>query len=192
MAAALEKTAEVGNGSLFVIGDFDMLADQFYLGYDTDATLNQNIAAWALGPYASLTGHVTADNYAVPLKGLTVQLDLYQGDDLVQTVSGLLDGNGDYEVALQQTGTFDVRAKPAKWLSRRQTGVTLTDGSTLDWYFPVLGDVNGDNKVNMLDLGLVLVEFNYLGPDPSDLNGDEMVDLVDLGLVLLNFTLSGE
>jgi len=47
---------------------------------------------------------------------------------------------------------------------------------------PILGDINGDGRVDGADLGLLLAAWG--GSGPADLNGDGIVDGADLGLLL--------
>jgi len=49
---------------------------------------------------------------------------------------------------------------------------------------PVPGDVNGDLRVDLADLALVLSDFGASGAFPGDLDGDGDVDLEDLSRVL--------
>jgi uncharacterized protein (DUF2141 family) len=56
----------------------------------------------------------------------------------------------------------------------------------------ILGDVNGDGKVDMRDLGIVAKAFGSTPLDPrwnpaADLNGDGVVNMVDIGIVAINF-----
>ncbi len=50
----------------------------------------------------------------------------------------------------------------------------------------LVGDLNGDGKVDGADLGLLLVNWGSAGPI-GDLNGDGVVDGADLGLLLVNW-----
>ena len=53
------------------------------------------------------------------------------------------------------------------------------------------GDVNGDNRIGLADLGLLLA--NWDGGDlMSDLDGSGTVGLGDVGIVLLNFGRQGD
>jgi parallel beta-helix repeat protein len=53
------------------------------------------------------------------------------------------------------------------------------------------GDVNGDGKVNMVDIGIIANAYgtNPTGDTRADLNGDGVVNVVDLGIVIDNFGL---
>src|SRR5262249_53210874 len=59
------------------------------------------------------------------------------------------------------------------------------------------GDVNGDNKVNISDLGILADSFNkskgQAGYNPdADLNGDTKVSILDLGILADNFNKTGD
>jgi CubicO group peptidase (beta-lactamase class C family) len=51
------------------------------------------------------------------------------------------------------------------------------------------GDVNGDGKVNMVDIGIIANAYgtNPTGDTRADLNGDGVVNVVDLGIVIDNY-----
>jgi hypothetical protein len=106
---------------------------------------------------------------------------------------------GAWPVALDQNGIFhtsippkivDVSLKQTHWL--RETLTLDARLGDINWVTINLtnGDVNGDNIVNMLDLGLVLTNFTTTDA-MSDLNGDGSVGLTDLGIVLANFGVTG-
>jgi hypothetical protein len=51
------------------------------------------------------------------------------------------------------------------------------------------GDLNGDGRVDLVDLGILLADFGCQppGPCPGDVDGDGDTDLADLGILLANF-----
>ena len=52
---------------------------------------------------------------------------------------------------------------------------------------PVIGDVNGDGLVNIVDIGLIVDNYKKTGSPgfiPEDLNNDGVVNIVDLGIVI--------
>ncbi len=56
----------------------------------------------------------------------------------------------------------------------------------------VLGDTNGDDRVDFVDLNIVLSSFGQTGPGmPGDVNGDGVVNFEDLNIVLGAFGTSG-
>ena len=56
----------------------------------------------------------------------------------------------------------------------------------------ILGDVNGDGKVDLKDIGIVARAFGATPSDPrwapaADLNGDGRIDVKDISIVASNF-----
>lgn len=56
----------------------------------------------------------------------------------------------------------------------------------------ILGDVNGDGKVDMKDVGIVAKAFGATPSNPrwdpaSDLDGDGKIDMKDIAIVAANF-----
>jgi hypothetical protein len=70
---------------------------------------------------------------------------------------------------------------------------TILDGSRLVGYEILggacLGDLNGDGRTDLTDLGILLADFGCAapGPCPGDLDGDGDTDLADLGILLADF-----
>jgi hypothetical protein len=59
------------------------------------------------------------------------------------------------------------------------------------------GDANNDNFVDVLDLDLLVVSFNWVLGDPdfnpsADFNNDGAVDVFDLDILIRNFNGEGE
>ncbi|MEK7168585.1 MAG: dockerin type I domain-containing protein [Patescibacteria group bacterium] len=54
---------------------------------------------------------------------------------------------------------------------------------------PKIGDVNRDNKVNIIDISMVIDDFDSTNPtNPmADINGNGKVDLIDIGLIIDNY-----
>ena len=57
------------------------------------------------------------------------------------------------------------------------------DGTVLLWDIPLVGDVNGNRAVNILDLALVGLRLGQTGENEADVNEDGIVDIADLVLV---------
>lgn len=58
--------------------------------------------------------------------------------------------------------------------------------------FAVVGDINGDGKVDMKDIALVARSFGATSSDPTwnpacDLNHDGIVNMIDIGMVAVHF-----
>lgn len=64
------------------------------------------------------------------------------------------------------------------------------DGTTSTTPTKVAGDVNGDGKVDALDLSIILSNWNKTGATAAqgDLNGDGTVNALDLSIVLANWS----
>jgi len=65
--------------------------------------------------------------------------------------------------------------------------MTLVEGSGLP---PCVGDLNDDNEVGLVDLGIMLANFGTptgAAPEDGDVDGDGDVDLTDLGQLLAAF-----
>lgn len=54
---------------------------------------------------------------------------------------------------------------------------------------PKIGDVNNDGHVNLIDIGMVIDEYDKTNPSNPrvDVNGNGKVDLIDIGLIIDNY-----
>ncbi len=54
-----------------------------------------------------------------------------------------------------------------------------------------MGDINGDNKVDIIDVGIIIdnYQLQLLQNSKADLNGDGKVDIVDIGILVDNYGL---
>ncbi len=66
--------------------------------------------------------------------------------------------------------------------SRVPSGNDLRD--LIDYYRP--GNLNGDRRVNVLDLGILLSRWNRVN-NAADINEDGVIDVVDLSMLLTNW-----
>ena len=114
-------------------------------------------------------------------------------------------------------GTYDVGIKTNQHLTRKLRNVALIDGvNTLNFTQPdnsapkgsqvlLAGDINmagtstatyGDDKVNGLDLSVMLNDFNSIDPTAhayrSNLTRDTKVNALDLTIILKNFNQVGD
>lgn len=124
--------------------------------------------------------------------GSTTPLD----SELVITGSG-----GTYSGVTFQLnpGTYDITAKGYSHLRRKKTSVALTNNSTVDFTDVgtnklLCGDVNstnGDNKVNGIDLSLIVAGLTGTS-ERLDLNRDGIVNGIDLTNSVTNLNVTGD
>lgn len=70
------------------------------------------------------------------------------------------------------------------YMSKKFNVVKLYPAPTLK-----TGDVNNDNKVNMIDIGIVVDEYDSTNPlhPRADVNNNGRVDLIDIGIIVDNY-----
>ena len=93
----------------------------------------------------------------------------------------------------------DMSLKGSHFLRRRETpvqGDACTDYPAASFSLHN-GDINGDNDVNILDLGLLADAYNASVDETlynvnADLNGDGVVDIIDLGILADNYNDAGD
>ena len=98
--------------------------------------------------------------------------------------SGASEGDGTLA-----TLTFEVVEPKLSFLTLSQVSLVNTDRERLLPRLehgriagpePLVGDVNGDDEVNILDLVQVAANFTKTGKNDADVNGDSVVDILDL------------
>jgi hypothetical protein len=78
----------------------------------------------------------------------------------------------------------------ALYLDRTATGMTVVYGMTTTADFVLLGgDANDDDTINIVDIGIIAVNFGTSGP-AGDINADGTVNIVDIAGAAVNFGLS--
>lgn len=188
----MEQTLETGNGRVLVFGDWDGFTQTYFPNYAENQTVAANIADWALRT-ATISGYVQLSGYAGSTAGKPVRLDLYREGRLVKSVATVLGASGEYSVSVYRSGTYDLVLKPEGYLSVKQVGIPVTYGyNTVDWQVPYIGDVNGDNAVDIRDVNPILIHFGAPGPHPCDVNGDGTVGVDDMAAALVNFGRFGQ
>jgi hypothetical protein len=120
---------------------------------------------------------------------LTVRLMRESQVVQVQTVTTT---NGGFTLTGIAPGRYTLWVKHAQYLATRQDVVVSTSGASVDLGMLRGGDVNDDNRVNLVDFSLLARAFNTLPAfsnyDPrADLNGDTPINLLDFSLLALNY-----
>lgn len=162
--------------------------------YVVSAYSNRVARIRPISPPTILQGKARLQNPNANLLGRAVQIQLKQGETVVQTINTTLDAFGRISERVNTAGTYDLVVKTAPYLSIKIPDVTFTNGGfAYREFVPTLaGDVNGDNAINDEDLLLVIFAFGLSGIQAADLNLDGSVNDEDLLILLFNFGLLGE
>ncbi len=118
--------------------------------------------------------------------------------NLVAEYTTVLAENGSYEIPTVPVGIYDVFIKLEGAL---QIGFfnyeIVNDSNVIDLEDVVLGDLNGDNAVNIVDVSVLCASFGSLEGEPnfdglSDFNCDGWVNIVDVSFLNLSFGQTGD
>jgi hypothetical protein len=117
------------------------------------------------------------------------------------------DGSGKFSIPNVSTGTYTFRATYPGFLASEKPGVVVGGGSTtMDVGTTTLrgGDVNGDNAINILDIGTIISKFGKTGfavksasanctvqDESTDINDDGLVNISDLAIAAGNWGSTG-
>jgi hypothetical protein len=145
-----------------------------------------------VGDVAEVSGHVTLGAWLGDPDGLPMEVQIRDGEVVLDTIDTQLDAYGDYYFVTHSVGQHDVWAKAAHWLAEKKQDVQLGGAPVIDWSMARNGDVNDDNAVNLPDLNHVLIAFGSTSGGWTDLDGSGQVDLLDLNFVLAFFGEVGE
>ncbi len=130
--------------------------------------------------YVSSSGsdYLAAEAFVVPAVVKENQVTL-----AATSLAGASDGDGTLA-----TLTFEVLAVKASAVTLSRVSLVdadgvqsfplLEDGQVIEP--PLVGDINGDGVVNILDLVQVAANFTETGENDADVNGDGVVDILDL------------
>lgn len=140
----------------------------------------------------SLTGKIELLSLAVSPAGRVVDIEFRAPGttSVLASYPVTLDGAGNYAAPGVLVGTWDIAVKHGSWLRQTLKSVAIVNGSNSASFSLVNGDVDGSNRVDLLDLNLVLV--NFLQAGSGDVDGNGSVDLSDLNITLLNFLKAGD
>jgi hypothetical protein len=164
----------------------------------------------------NLTVKVKFDGVTSAKSGAKIYVMFKQGASIVlqpQAVAVTGNTSGIYTGTLNNVtpGTYDIYIKGWAHLSRKTANFTVSTTNTIldisDAAHTLIGGdtvcINpcsntswSDNKINILDLGKVLKDYDPIPAVPTtslaDLNLDGKVNILDLGMVLKNYNLEGE
>jgi len=128
----------------------------------------------------NVSGHITLQGRA---QGQGVTLTSLAGPHTATAEDGsfALHYDGQMELSIRHPGYLDVVATVKASLDARLDMGEIT---------LVGGDVNGDNRIDILDISYV--GYHFSGTDTrADVNGDGVVDILDLSMVGANFGQNG-
>lgn len=139
--------------------------------------------------YSGTINETSEVDYAGSLRELNHFHQTLESGDVTQNIDFLWDRTSGIMVALNLTTINTVTGGSA------QASERITIKETNIWQptpMSLIGDVNQDGVVNVLDLVKVVMTF---GSDPTmpnwnpacDLNGDNVIDILDLAIVAANF-----
>jgi hypothetical protein len=147
-------------------------------------------------PLRTISGHIILPGIVNAAQPLTFAFASTDGlVSFTRTVT--LSAAGDFQITGVNRKDYAVHIKGAKWLARNIT-VHASAADVSDANATLLpGDVNGDNEINIIDLGPLADAFNTTPVSPkwnanADLNCDGKVNILDLGLLADNFGKSGD
>jgi len=141
--------------------------------------------------HLSLTGRIAGPLLQVPL-----QVTIYQGSALVQTTSVISDQFGAFELSDVPDGPLTVRIKYAQAVTVQAMDGSLWGMPTYDFGPLPLGDVNGDDQVDVVDFSLLRSTFGTLTSCATpaslrlpcaDLDANAQTDVVDFSLLRASF-----
>ena len=90
-------------------------------------------------------------------------------------------------------GNYDIFVKTRASLRGGISNCALHSGSnTLDFGTLLVGDLNGDNKVNSIDYSIMVSDWDPVNNPRSDFNGDGVVNSIDYSLLVSNYNLVGD
>jgi subtilase family serine protease len=146
------------------------------------------------GLLTTVSGTVTLSGSASMAQPLTFEFRSTGNPSFSRTLTP--DASGAFSLTVAR-GSYNLAIQGSKWLRKvvaadasagPVSGLTVTLTS---------GDINGDNAVNIQDLGLLADAFNATPASPNwnanaDLNGDGKVNIADLGLLADGFGQRGD
>lgn len=106
---------------------------------------------------------------------------------------------GDFTFFDIPQGTYDIAVDAPHFLQKVLPGVSTVGGNNvLNLQVTLIaGDANNDNSVDVLDLDILIQNFDTSAADPfwdesADFNCDNSIDVLDLDLLIRNFDLQGD
>ena len=180
--------------------------------YTFDATANRAVITVNLAsasssqtviqvvPGVTVSGTITLDSVvakAVAAQPVTFQFRPTTGASFTRTLN--LNSDGTYTLTGISPGMYQVAIKGSKWLQVTQA-LDATNGNVSGFSATLPGgDANNDNRVDVLDFGVLVNAYGSAASDPNsgydltaDFNGDGLVDVLDFGILVNNYGTMGD
>jgi hypothetical protein len=144
-------------------------------------------------------GYSVAVNATVENKGVnteSVNLTIYANATTVTSLTVVLDSGNSTEITIMwnttsfMIGNYTISAYAEPLPSETDTADnTFTNGVV---YIGIVGDINGDGRVDMKDIGYIARRFlvsqmDALWDPNTDINGDGKIDMKDIGTAARHF-----
>lgn len=147
-----------------------------------------NVDTLSLAPVNSVSGHAYLDGYTASVIGQLLEVEVWQGGSLVQSLNGNYGANGTFAFAPTASGSavLKFRFKTGLW---KAVPVTLNGAPITNLTVNMInGDCDHDNEVSIGDYSILSSNYGRSLGDPgydanADLNGDETVDIADYALL---------
>lgn len=164
------------------------------IGRDGKVYAINNAVLFALGlPNVTVSGTVTLQGCVNPAQ--TVQFTFTPSAGMPFTRTATLTPTGGYSLTNIPAGSYTLKVKGDKWLSRSISLNATANVSNADLLL-LAGDANGDNFADISDLLLLVTHYNQIAPaagylDAVDFTCDGTVDITDLLLLIGNYNQQG-
>jgi len=181
---------------LFEINSGNLWLDDEPYTRATYETRTFSLAVNFVSSSTTVSGNINLGTYlGSPLP--TVNIDVYQAGNLIESHPVSLAANGDYSFSRGLSGTYDLFLRSNHFLNRRLSGVQL--GTNVAGVNATLinGDIDGDNSITVFDYDRLSAAFDSTtggsGWDvQADLDGDGAVTVFDYDILSQNFDQSGD
>jgi hypothetical protein len=192
--------AEAGGQFKAIVREFIATADSTGSIVITFSTVVFNAKVSAIEVFlapGAVSGKITLEGCVNSAQPLTFAFRP-TGGGAALTFTQTLATDGSFSLSGIPIGTYNLAVKGSRWLQKvvKNISVSANGASGVNVTLPA-GDINNDNKVDILDLSLLADAYNATPASPkwnanADLNGDGKVNIVDLGLLANNFGKSGD
>ncbi len=151
------------------------------------------------GNVATISGRVILSQFSYANGMRQVQLSLRQGSTVVQSANVFPASNGTWSYSFQTdlTGSYQIVAGSAGFLSQAQPIAITQAGLTNINFTLVNGDADGSGEVDAADIDLVISGFGAVSGDGTyspniDPDNSHEVDAADIDIVIGNFGAVGD